>query len=135
MLWIINSCLATTSVFVYSSGDNNIDRLTEELSTLLREKLLVNFVFTMNDMKRIYQTKLAQCQPGHVLATGVSDSLLEKTVLSCGATKIHYMVCSSRTNTNTSNLIRLFRYKQRELFVEQNYSRTLIILTNGKFSG
>ena len=75
------------------SGTADLD-LTSELSTLLREKLLANYVLTMNDMRRIHQTKLAQCPPGHVLAAGITDGLLEKTVLSCGAKKIHYMVCT-----------------------------------------
>lgn len=64
-----------------------------ELASLLREKLLVQSIFTLTDMKRIYQTKLAQCPQGHVLgSTGVSDNLLEKSVLSVGATKINLMV-------------------------------------------
>jgi len=52
----------------------------------------VNSVLNMSDMRHMYQTKLAQCPPGHVLATGVSDTVLEKAILTCGAVKVHYMV-------------------------------------------
>lgn len=83
LVWLI--CRAT-------NGD--LGSLSQELSILLREKLLVHHVFTMADMRRIYQTKLAQCGPGHILGTGVSDNLLEKTVLTVGATKVGFMVSS-----------------------------------------
>lgn len=64
----------------------------QELSSLLRDKLLAQTVLSMTDLKNCYQTKLAQCPPGHILGTGVSDNLLERAVLKMGASKVNYMV-------------------------------------------
>lgn len=87
-----------TEAIVKNEGSDT-DTLVRELSALLRDKLLVNSVLNMSDMRHMYQTKLAQCPPGHVLATGVSDTVLEKAILTCGAVKVHYMKPPGSTST------------------------------------
>ena len=89
MLYLI---FVASLYFDSTTNGGDLGALSQELSILLREKLQAQHVFTMSDMRRIHQTKLAQCGPGHVLGTGVTDNLLEKTVLTVGATKLTYMV-------------------------------------------
>ncbi|XP_067931838.1 DNA-directed RNA polymerase III subunit RPC5-like [Watersipora subatra] len=95
----IHNPVSSPGQAITNNLNGDTDGLVAELSLLLREKLLTDCVFTMADMRRIYQTKLAQCPAGHILATGVSESLLEKTVLNSGAIKIHYMNPPGSTST------------------------------------
>ncbi|XP_013381144.1 DNA-directed RNA polymerase III subunit RPC5 isoform X1 [Lingula anatina] len=62
--------------------------LRTELTNFIQEKLYSRYVLTLSDLKKLYQMKLAQCAPGHVLASGVTDHLLQKTVIEVGGSQL-----------------------------------------------
>ena len=66
--------------------------LKMELVNFVQEKLYSRYILTLSDLKRLFALKLAQCPPGHVLGTGVSDRLLEKTVIEVGGTRLQTQV-------------------------------------------
>lgn len=71
------------------NGDTtNSVALKKELREFIAEKLKSRYVLTLNDAKNLLALKLAQCPPGHILGTGVSEKLLEYTLLDVGGIAI-----------------------------------------------
>ncbi|XP_064644634.1 DNA-directed RNA polymerase III subunit RPC5-like isoform X1 [Lineus longissimus] len=62
--------------------------LKTELLNFIQEKLYSRYVMTLTDVKRLFSIKLAQCPPGHVLAGGVPDKLLEQSIVEVGGVKL-----------------------------------------------
>ncbi|XP_056019128.1 DNA-directed RNA polymerase III subunit RPC5-like isoform X2 [Ostrea edulis] len=59
-----------------------------EVVNFVRDKLCTRFVVSASELRRLFQMHLAQCPPGHILATGVSDKLLEESVLKVGGVQL-----------------------------------------------
>lgn len=77
---------------------NKEENLTEssdyklEVVNFVRDKLYTRFVVSASELRRLFQMHLAQCPPGHILATGVSDKLLEESVLKVGGVQLENQV-------------------------------------------
>ena len=70
-------------------------QLTEfdiELQSFVREKLFNRYVLSLSELRRLYTLQMASCPPGHILATGVTDQLLEEAVLRVGGTRVKNQV-------------------------------------------
>ena len=63
-----------------------------ELLNFVQEKLYSRYVLNMTELKRLVNLKLSQSEPGHILATGVSEKILEQTILQVGGVKINSQV-------------------------------------------
>ncbi|XP_070581554.1 DNA-directed RNA polymerase III subunit RPC5-like [Ptychodera flava] len=64
---------------------SNNEKLRTEVQNFVREKFLQQCILTISEMRRLLVSKLAACLPGHILASGVSDTLLEQCALEIGA--------------------------------------------------
>ena len=62
------------------SGVDVSDDLKRELLLFVRDRMQSRFVMSVADLRQQLTLKLAQCPPGHILGTGVSDRLLEQTL-------------------------------------------------------
>ncbi|XP_022319153.2 DNA-directed RNA polymerase III subunit RPC5-like [Crassostrea virginica] len=71
-------------------GENstNTGDFNQEVQNFVKEKLYTRFVVSTSELRRLFQMHLAQCPPGHILSTGVSDSLLEEAVLKVGGVQL-----------------------------------------------
>ena len=85
------------------SADNGLDGLEQvplelktELMNFIQEKLYSRFVLSMSDLKRLFNVKLSSLPPGHILGKGVSDKLIEKTVLEVGGISLAAKVCITK---------------------------------------
>ena len=67
---------------------SNSSALKQELCRFIREKLAARYVLTLTDVKNLLALKMAQCAPGHILSTGVSEKLLESTLVDVGGIAI-----------------------------------------------
>ncbi|XP_077979709.1 DNA-directed RNA polymerase III subunit RPC5-like [Glandiceps talaboti] len=65
--------------------DPNNQQLRTEVQKFVQEKLLQQCILTISEMRRLLVSKLAGCPPGHILASGVSDTLLEQCAVDIGA--------------------------------------------------
>nr|XP_006818447.1 PREDICTED: DNA-directed RNA polymerase III subunit RPC5-like [Saccoglossus kowalevskii] len=59
--------------------------LRTEVTNFVREKLLQQYILTISELRRMLVSKLAECPPGNVLSSGVSDTLLEECACDIGA--------------------------------------------------
>lgn len=75
-------------------GENstNTGDFDQEVQNFVKEKLYTRFVVSTSELRRLFQMHLAQCPPGHILSTGVSDSLLEEAVLKVGGVQLENQV-------------------------------------------
>jgi DNA-directed RNA polymerase-3 subunit RPC5 len=64
----------------------------QEVTNFVRDKLFTRFVVSASELRRLFQMHLAQCPPGHILATGVSDKLLEESVFKVGGVQLENQV-------------------------------------------
>lgn len=77
---------------VYSNCDNTSVELKTEIFNFVQEKLFSRLVLTLSELKKLFTLKLAICPPGHVLGSGVSDKLLEETVIEVGGIRLKNQV-------------------------------------------
>ena len=70
--------------------------LKTELMNFIQEKLYSRFVLSMSDLKRLFNVKFSSLPPGHILGKGVSDKLIEKTVLEVGGISLAAKVCITK---------------------------------------
>ena len=72
-----------------SAEENNVGgasvELKKELLSFVRDKLYSRYVMSVADLRQQLGLKLAQCPPGHILGTGVSDRLLEQSLRQIGS--------------------------------------------------
>ncbi|XP_064614481.1 DNA-directed RNA polymerase III subunit RPC5-like [Liolophura sinensis] len=65
-------------------------QLHRELVEFTRDKLHSKTVLLKTDLKRLFSLFLTQCPPEHVLRSGVSDQMLEESVLVSGGVKLEF---------------------------------------------
>nr|XP_019922586.2 DNA-directed RNA polymerase III subunit RPC5 isoform X1 [Crassostrea gigas] len=70
-----------------NSNLNSADFKLEVLN-FVREKLYTRFVVSASELRRLFQMHLAQCPPGHILSSGVSDKILEESILNVGGVQL-----------------------------------------------
>ncbi len=58
--------------------------LKVELMKFVSEKLRTRYVLTSSELWRLFQLKLAECPPGHILGNGVTTKILEQIALEVG---------------------------------------------------
>ena len=58
--------------------------MKKELIMFVRERMTSRFVLSLSELRLQLMRHLAGCPAGHILATGVSDKLLQETVLESG---------------------------------------------------
>lgn len=66
--------------------------LHRELVEFTRDKLHSKNVLSKTDLKRLFSLFLTQCPPEHVLRSGVSDQMLEESILASGGMKLEFQV-------------------------------------------
>lgn len=62
--------------------------LSSALTEFTREKLSARFVLCVRELKEMFSTKLAELPPGHPLGAGVSDLLLERSLVDAGGVRL-----------------------------------------------
>ncbi|XP_062611114.1 DNA-directed RNA polymerase III subunit RPC5-like [Saccostrea cucullata] len=69
-----------------TKGENSSDspEFKLEILNFVKEKLNTRFVVSASELQRLFQMHLAQSPPGQILATGVSDKMLEESALKVG---------------------------------------------------
>lgn len=69
-----------------SKGDK--DLIAKELNEFVASTFKKQYVLTMSELKRLFNLHLASLPPGHTLFSGISDKMLQETVLSSGCKQI-----------------------------------------------
>nr|XP_006112855.1 DNA-directed RNA polymerase III subunit RPC5 isoform X1 [Pelodiscus sinensis]XP_006112856.1 DNA-directed RNA polymerase III subunit RPC5 isoform X1 [Pelodiscus sinensis]XP_006112857.1 DNA-directed RNA polymerase III subunit RPC5 isoform X1 [Pelodiscus sinensis] len=64
------------------------DRVAQELKAFVMTTFKKQFVLTLSELKRLFNLHLASLPPGHLLFSGVSDKMLQDTVLDTGCKQI-----------------------------------------------
>ncbi|XP_073503693.1 DNA-directed RNA polymerase III subunit RPC5 [Phyllobates terribilis] len=64
------------------------DLVAKELVAFVETTFRKQYVLTMNELKRLFNLHLASLPPGHILFSGISDKMLQETVLSSGCKQI-----------------------------------------------
>ncbi|CAJ0940751.1 unnamed protein product [Ranitomeya imitator] len=64
------------------------DLVAKELVAFVESTFRRQYVLTMNELKRLFNLHLASLPPGHILFSGISDKMLQETVLSSGCRQI-----------------------------------------------
>ncbi|NP_001085230.1 polymerase (RNA) III (DNA directed) polypeptide E (80kD) L homeolog isoform X1 [Xenopus laevis] len=64
------------------------DLVTKELKEFVATTFNKQFVLTMRELKRLFNLHLASLPPGHILFSGISDKMLQDTVLNTGCKQI-----------------------------------------------
>lgn len=67
-----------------TSGVDASDDLKRELQLFVQDRLYSRYVMSIADLRQQLTLKLAQCPPGHILGTGVSDRLLQQSLQQVG---------------------------------------------------
>ena len=75
---------STSAASENSVGGASVE-LKKELLSFVRDKLYSRYVMSVADLRQQLGLKLAQCPPGHILGTGVSDRLLEQSLRQVGS--------------------------------------------------
>lgn len=65
-----------------------IDRVAQELKAFVSSTFKKQFVLTLSELKRLFNLHLASLPPGHTLFSGISDKMLQDTVLDTGCKQI-----------------------------------------------
>ncbi|XP_053327192.1 DNA-directed RNA polymerase III subunit RPC5 [Spea bombifrons] len=69
-----------------AKGDREV--VAQELREFVTSTFRKQYVLTMNELKRLFNLHLAGLPPGHTLFSGISDKMLQETVLSSGCKQI-----------------------------------------------
>lgn len=64
--------------------DSRAKELFEFVASIFRKQ----YVLTMSELKRLFNLHLASLPPGHTLFSGISDKMLQETVLNSGCKQI-----------------------------------------------
>ncbi|KAG9477010.1 hypothetical protein GDO78_002414 [Eleutherodactylus coqui] len=64
------------------------DPVAKELMEFVESIFRRQFVLTMSELKRLFNLHLASLPPGHILFSGISDKMLQETVLNSGCKQI-----------------------------------------------
>ncbi|XP_062915477.1 DNA-directed RNA polymerase III subunit RPC5 [Mobula hypostoma] len=59
-----------------------------ELRDFVYSMLRKHYVLSLSELKRLFNLHLASLPPGHILFSGISDRMLQETVLDCGCKQI-----------------------------------------------
>ncbi|XP_041063149.1 DNA-directed RNA polymerase III subunit RPC5 isoform X1 [Carcharodon carcharias] len=62
--------------------------VTAELKEFVRGTLRKHYVLSLSELKRLFNLHLASLPPGHILFSGISDRMLQETLLDCGCKQI-----------------------------------------------
>lgn len=62
--------------------------VAQELRTFVEATFQRQFVLTLSELKRLFNLHLASLPPGHTLFSGISDRMLQDTVLAAGCKQI-----------------------------------------------
>ncbi|KAM4698401.1 DNA-directed RNA polymerase III subunit RPC5 [Rhinophrynus dorsalis] len=68
------------------SGDREL--VAQELKEFVATTFKKQYVLTLRELKRLFNLHLASLPPGHILFSGISDKMLQETVLSVGCKQI-----------------------------------------------
>lgn len=69
--------------------------VARELRAFVQATFQKQFVLTLSELKRLFNLHLASLPPGHMLFSGISDRMLQDTVLAAGCKQILVPVSSS----------------------------------------
>ncbi|XP_018428062.1 PREDICTED: DNA-directed RNA polymerase III subunit RPC5 isoform X3 [Nanorana parkeri] len=69
-----------------SKGDK--DSIAKELFEFVASTFKRQYVLTLSELKRLFNLHLASLPPGHTLFSGISDKMLQETVLNSGCKQI-----------------------------------------------
>uniref|UniRef100_A0A6I8Q8W2 Polymerase (RNA) III (DNA directed) polypeptide E (80kD) n=1 Tax=Xenopus tropicalis TaxID=8364 RepID=A0A6I8Q8W2_XENTR len=64
------------------------DLVTKELKEFVATTFNKQYVLTLRELKRLFNLHLASLPPGHILFSGISDKMLQETVLNTGCKQI-----------------------------------------------
>ncbi|XP_048465411.1 DNA-directed RNA polymerase III subunit RPC5 isoform X3 [Rhincodon typus] len=59
-----------------------------ELKEFVQGTLRKHYVLSLSELKRLFNLHLASLPPGHILFSGISDRMLQETLLDCGCKQI-----------------------------------------------
>ncbi|XP_069761698.1 DNA-directed RNA polymerase III subunit RPC5 isoform X2 [Narcine bancroftii] len=62
--------------------------VSAELRDFVQGTLRKHYVLSLSELKRLFNLHLASLPPGHILFSGISDRMLQETVLDCGCKQI-----------------------------------------------
>ena len=68
--------------------------VARELRAFVQATFQKQFVLTLSELKRLFNLHLASLPPGHMLFSGISDRMLQDTVLAAGCKQILVPVSS-----------------------------------------
>lgn len=71
--------------------------VVQELRAFVEATFQRQFVLTLSELKRLFNLHLASLPPGHTLFSGISDRMLQDTVLAAGCKQILVPVSGART--------------------------------------
>lgn len=71
--------------------------VAQELRAFVEATFQRQFVLTLSELKRLFNLHLASLPPGHTLFSGISDRMLQDTVLAAGCKQILVPVSGART--------------------------------------
>ncbi|KAM8962179.1 DNA-directed RNA polymerase III subunit RPC5 isoform 2-T2 [Pelodytes ibericus] len=80
-----------------AKGDKDV--VARELKAFVVEIFNKQYVLTLSELKRLFNLHLAGLPPGHILFSGISDKMLQETVLSTGCKQIPVPFPSQSTAT------------------------------------
>lgn len=69
--------------------------VARELRAFVQATFQKQFVLTLSELKRLFNLHLASLPPGHMLFSGISDRMLQDTVLAAGCKQILVPVSST----------------------------------------
>ncbi|KAM9305142.1 DNA-directed RNA polymerase III subunit RPC5 [Gastrophryne carolinensis] len=69
-----------------SKGDKDV--IAKELKEFVVSTFRRQYVLTLSELKRLFNLHLASLPPGHILFSGISDKMMQETVLTSGCKQI-----------------------------------------------
>ncbi|XP_026898853.1 DNA-directed RNA polymerase III subunit RPC5 isoform X2 [Herpailurus yagouaroundi] len=92
--------------------------VARELRAFVEATFQRQFVLTLSELKRLFNLHLASLPPGHTLFSGISDRMLQDTVLAAGCKQIlvpgPYIVVSSEEEKTSDVYTRMLRSREQE---------------------
>ncbi|XP_045317138.1 DNA-directed RNA polymerase III subunit RPC5 isoform X2 [Leopardus geoffroyi] len=92
--------------------------VARELRAFVEATFQRQFVLTLSELKRLFNLHLASLPPGHTLFSGISDRMLQDTVLAAGCKQIlvpgPYIIVSSEEEKTSDVYTRMLRSREQE---------------------
>ncbi|XP_053750334.1 DNA-directed RNA polymerase III subunit RPC5 isoform X2 [Panthera pardus] len=92
--------------------------VARELRAFVEATFQRQFVLTLSELKRLFNLHLASLPPGHTLFSGISDRMLQDTVLAAGCKQIlvpgRYIIVSSEEEKTSDVYTRMLRSREQE---------------------